>query len=255
MARKARESRLPAPFLKRLTLDAGIGDHADAYPFNLPWLDPKVFDFRFTDPVTIFVGENGSGKSTWIEAIAALCGYDETGGGKGYNPVDHSGAVDRSGADLARFLRAEWLPKITTGWFFKAETFFSVARYLDAAALSVGDAPPDFLSWSHGEGFVRFFEERMARQGVYFLDEPESALSPARQVELLRALDRIRREQRAQVLMATHSPILMALPGARLVEITRAGFQDVTLRDTRHFKTYQSFICDPEGFVADALAE
>ena len=225
------------------------------YPYDLPWLDRDAFELRFTTPVTILIGENGTGKSTLVEAIAALSGYDEAGGGKGYRPVDHSRAVDQSGAELAEALRASWLPKVTNGWFFKAETFFSVARYLDIAAQDSGIAPPDFLSWSHGEGFVRFFEERMSRQGIYFLDEPESALSPKRQLELLAILDRIQRTAISQVILATHSPILMALPNARMLEITRHGIAETTLEETQHFKLYRAFTQSPTEFITDALQE
>lgn len=249
--RKTRSTKLPAPYLKRLWLrdDSGLGEQ---YPFNLPWLDPE-FSLDFTTAVTIIVGENGTGKSTLIEAVAALCGFDEAGGGKGYMPVDHSRAVDRSGALLAGSLRAGWLPKVTSGWFFRAESFFSVARFLDEAARDANAAPPDFLSWSHGEGFVRFFEERMSRQGMYLLDEPESALSPKRQLELLRLLHTVQESAASQIIMATHSPILMAVPGARLLEITRAGLAEIELRDTGHFKLYRDFTVDPDDFVGRAL--
>lgn len=253
VARKKPNTNLPAPFLKRLTVLADRLDGRSEYPFNIPWLDAEEFELRFTSPVTIIVGENGTGKSTLIEAIAALSGYDEAGGGKGYRPVDHSDAIDKSGALLADVLRAGWLPKITDGWFFKAESFFSVARYLDEAAIEDGEPPPDFLSWSHGEGFVRFFEERMARQGIFFMDEPESALSPRRQLELLRILDGVQRSATSQVIMATHSPILMAVPEARVLEVTRQGFADIDYRSTSHFKLYQSFTVDPEEFISDAL--
>lgn len=84
-----------------------------------------------------------------------LAGYDEAGGGKGYMPVDHSMAIEDMGGKLSEALRASWLPKITHGWFFRAETFFSVARYLDVAAIESWKVPPDFLSYSHGEGFLR----------------------------------------------------------------------------------------------------
>jgi len=244
---------MPAPFLKRLWLDQ-TQDLPDRYPFNLPWLT-RDFELGFTTPVTIIVGENGTGKSTLVEAIAALCGYDEAGGGKGYRPIDHAGAVDRSGAELADAMQAAWLPRITNGWFFKAESFFSVARYLDSAAIAAHAAPPDFLSWSHGEGFVRFFEERLQRQGIYFLDEPESALSPRRQLELLRLLHSIQQSASAQIIMATHSPILMAVPGASLLEITRGGLSATRLIETQHFRLYQDFTADPDDFIARALRD
>lgn len=255
MPRRKSGTTLPSPFLQRLSvLDDKMAEKS-GYPFDLPWLSDQEFELRFTTPVTVIVGENGTGKSTLIEAIAALSGYDEAGGGKGYRPADHSNAIDRSGAELADVLRAGWLPKVTNGWFFKAESFFSVARYLDGAAQEVGAAPPDFLSWSHGEGFVRFFEERMSRQGIYFMDEPESALSPKRQLELLRILNRIQEQANSQVIMATHSPILMALPNARVLEITRHGITEIDYRDTQHFKLYQSFTVDPEDFIAEALRD
>ncbi len=254
MARNSGGTRLPAPFLRRIRLRGPV--EADApYPLNMPWLREEDFELEFTTPVTIFVGENGTGKSTLIEAIAALSGYDEAGGGKGYRPVDHSRALDRSGADLASALVGSWLPKVTNGWFFKAESFFSVARYLDAAALEGGGAPPDFLSASHGEGFARFFDERLSRQGIYFMDEPESALSPMRQLELLRILNRVQQSANAQVIMATHSPILMALPGARLLEFTNRGLHPVGLRQTPHFKFYEGFVRDPDRFIREALAQ
>ena len=252
--RKATGTRLPAPFLRSIRLREDA-DNPKTYPFDLPFLQDPDFELSFTTPVTIIVGENGTGKSTLIEAIAALSGYDEAGGGKGYRPVDHAGAIDRSGPDLANALRPGWLPRITNGWFFKAESFFSVARYLDEAALEGGGPAPDFLSWSHGEGFLRFFEERMARQGIYFMDEPESALSPKRQLELLRILHRVQETAISQVIMATHSPILMALPGARVLEITRHGITDTDYRQTQHFKLYQSFTVDPEEFIAAALRD
>lgn len=252
--RKARTTPLPAPFLRSLRLRDDVPSDVE-YPFNLPWLAGGAFELRFEAPVTIIIGENGSGKSTLIEAIAALCGYDEAGGGKGYMPMDHSRAIDRSGAALGDALRASWLPRVTSGWFFKAESFFSVARYLDLAALEGMGVPPDFLSASHGEGFVRFFRERMSRQGIYFMDEPESALSPRRQLQLLAILAEVQNTAISQVIIATHSPILMGVPGASLLEIGHRGLRPVALRDTDHFRLYQDFIVDPEDFISRALRD
>jgi predicted ATPase len=249
MSRKKSSTSLPPPYLRRISLIADRMAGKKGYPYDLPWLCDPEFEINFTAAVTIIVGENGTGKSTLIEAIAGLSGYDQAGGGKGYSPVDHALAIDESGTGLGDVMRAAWLPRVTNGWFFKAETFFSVARYLDAVG-----ANADYLSHSHGEGFLRFFEERMSRQGIYFLDEPESALSPKRQLDLLRILNRIQQSQQAQVIMATHSPILMALPNAQVLEISKGGIAAIDYRQTAHFKLYQSFTDDPRGFVTEALA-
>jgi len=152
-------------------------------------------------------------------------------------------------------LRASWLPKITNSWFFRAETFFTVARYLDDAALTSGGRPPDFLSHSHGEGFLRFFSERCQRQGIFIFDEPESALSPSRQIEFLKLLRAMERSGVCQVIMATHSPLLMAYPGARLLQLTKSGLAPVRVEDTEHYRAMREFWRDPQGFVAAVLRE
>ena len=105
------------------------------------------------------------------------------------------------------------------------------------------------------EGFLRFFEERLLRQDIYFLNEPESALSPKRKLQLLRLLSRIQTQGRAQVIMATVSPLLMALPEAQGPEICKGGLAAVDYRQTRHFKLYQAFTADPGGFIHDAIAD
>jgi len=254
MARRNRTINLPAPYLKRVWLDQSRVQDNSVYPFCLPFLQ-KGFELEFDHAITIIVGENGTGKSTLLEGIAALAGYDEAGGGKGYMPVDHSRAIEVMGGNLAQALRASWLPKITRGWFFRAESFFTVARYLDEAAISSGASPPDFLSHSHGEGFLRFFEERCDRQGFYTFDEPESALSPVRQIEFLKLLRRMEQSNICQVIMATHSPILMAFPGARLLRLTKHGLDAVRLEDTEHFRLLREFCVDPAAFIQTMMEE
>jgi predicted ATPase len=245
--RGARPPSLPAPYLKRVWLDLARVTAPDEYPFCLPFLRDG-FELSFDRAITIVVGENGVGKSTLLEGIAALAGYDEAGGGKGYRAVDHSRAVEAMGGRLAKALRAAWLPKITNGWFFRAESFFSVARYLDEAALDdpMGPPPPDFLSHSHGEGFLRLFGERCQRQGFFIFDEPESALSPSRQIEFLKLLHRMDEAGSCQVIMATHAPILMAYPNARLLSLTKYWLEPVTLERTEH---------DPAAFVDERLKD
>src|SRR5580700_352339 len=252
---KGRPIRLPAPYLKRVWVDESRIPDATAYPFCLPFLS-RGFELDFERAITIIVGENGTGKSTLLEGIAALAGYDEAGGGKGYRPVDHSRALEVMGGSLAKALRASWLPKITNGWFFRAESFFSVARYLDEAAREpLSGPPPDFLSHSHGEGFLRFFQERCQRQGIFIFDEPESALSPARQIEFLKLLRRMDELKINQVIMATHSPMLMAYPGARLLRLSKYGLEPVAVEETEHFRIMREFWTAPAEFMKTMLEE
>ena len=252
MARQKRDINLPAPYLRRLWIDPARVPDREAYPFCLPFLSDD-FELRFERTITIIVGENGTGKSTLLEGIGVLAGYDEAGGGKGYMSVDHSQALEKMGGELSKALRASWLPKITNGWFFRAESFFSVARYLDLAAREGMGRPPDFLSHSHGEGFLRFFEERCQRQGIFIFDEPESALSPSRQIEFLKLLHMMETSGRSQVIMATHSPMLMAYPNATLLRLTKHGLEPVTVEQTDHYKTMREFFDDPRGFVEAAM--
>jgi predicted ATPase len=253
-SRRNRTINMPAPYLTRIWLDPSRIDDRKAYPFCLPFLQDD-FELSLDRPITIIVGENGTGKSTLLEGMAVLAGFDEAGGGKGYRPVDHSNALEVMGGELSEALRASWLPKITNGWFFRAESFFSIARYLDQAARDVGALGPDFLSHSHGEGFLCFFEERCQRQGIFIFDEPESALSPARQMEFLKLMRRMEESTICQIVMATHSPMLMAYPNARLLRLSKYGLDPVTVEQTDHYKVMREFCDDPAGFVEAVMAE
>jgi predicted ATPase len=262
--KRRRETALPAPYLRRIWLDRSLVEDWEAYPFCLPMFRDE-FDLSFDTAITIIVGENGTGKSTILEGIAALTGFNATGGRKGYHDID-PGGIEVTGEELSTALRAGWLPKVSDGWFFRAETFFSIARYLDRSAVEAaealgamaGEAPqvaPDYLSFSHGEGFLLFFEERCQRQGIFIFDEPESALSPARQMEFLKLLHRMDRSGNCQVIMATHAPMLMAYPNARLLRLGKYGLEPVAVEQTDHYRVMREFCADPRGFVEATLAE
>lgn len=248
MSRRSRPTSLPPPFLKRVWLprDAvGTAPDWDRYPLSLPIVHSGGFDLTFEKPVTILVGENGSGKSTLLEAIATMAGFGEGGGGQGMRAVGESANSGEDAARLGALLKSAWLPQVRRGWFFRAETFFSVARYLDDA-----DSPiAGYLRASHGEGFLAFFEQRLSAQGLFILDEPESALSPAKQFEFLKLLRGLQRANTCQVIMATHSPILMALPDADLWQVERFGIRPTVLEDTAHFRIYREFVLYPHGTV------
>ncbi|MBV7265288.1 AAA family ATPase [Erythrobacter ani] len=260
MARRRRDTALPPPFLKRVWLPEREEQEGpdevdwDRYPFNLPMIGNSGIDIAFDSPITIIVGENGSGKSTILEAIAHACGFSDKGGAQQMGAVSQSIAHDTDGGALGELLKTSWLPQVRNGWFFRAETFFDVARYLDEASIESGKTPPQFLKASHGQGFLGFFEERLNNQGIYFFDEPESALSPMRQFDFLKILRRMQREGKTQVIMATHSPILMALPDAALWDISRFGLQPITLEDTEHFRIYREFMLYPHDTV-EAMIE
>ena len=247
------------PYLKRIWLEPTLIPDCDAYPFCLPFLRDD-FELSFDRPITIIAGENGTGKSTLLEGLAVMAGFDEAGGGKAHRH-DRSWAIEEGGGELTVALRASWVPKVNYGWFFRAETFFTIARYLDRVAQESqefpvgGGPPPDFLSFSHGEGFIRFFEERCQSQGFFIFDEPESALSPSRQMEFLKLLYRMDKSQRCQVIMATHSPVLMAYPNATLLQFTKYGLEPTTLRQTDHYRAMREFFQDPTGFVEAAILE
>ncbi|MBW6531866.1 AAA family ATPase [Sphingomonas sp. RRHST34] len=243
------QTRLSPPYLKQVRLRHDVELDRSLYPFDLPLLRDREFTLRFDRAITVMVGENGVGKSTLLEGIAAMAGFDQAGGGPGYRPLDHSTAAERNGDTLRDVLRASWLPKIGQSWFFRAESFFSVSRYLDLAAREAGGSGPEFLSHSDGEGFLRFFAERCTRPGIFLFDEPESALSPRRQFEFVRLLRDIAAAGKAQVIVATHSPILMATPGATLLSVTRGGIDPVALEDTDHYRLYREFVLDPHGTI------
>ncbi len=161
--RRKTGTKLPAPYLKRVSLMADQLVDKTGYPYDLPWLQDREFELDFTTPVTIIVGENGTGKSTLIEAIAAHSGYDEAGGSKDHAAVDHRKAIDKSGALLKEVLRVSWLPKVTTGWFFKAETFFLLrdiwmrwpAHLLTSCQRAMAKVSSDCLknAW-HGKAYI-----------------------------------------------------------------------------------------------------
>ena len=235
---RGRDTKLPAPYLRSIRFADPEERMPIGFPFDLPWLTSE-FELEFNQPVTILMGENGSGKSTLLEALATLAGFPISGGG----PWGETRSNDHGAVALAERLRAGWLPQMKKGWFLKAMNFSEVS----------GQTAADYLSMSHGEGFAEMIVDRMSGQGIYFLDEPEAALSPTRQLELLVFLSEFQKQGDAQVIMATHSPILMAVPGATLLQINHRDLREVNLRETEHFRLMSAFTDDPEGFVQAAL--
>jgi predicted ATPase len=235
-----------APFLHRVESRAEQIDPA-RFPFNLRAFAPGI-DLSFRNPVTFFVGENGSGKSTLLEALAECCGFPPEGGSR-----DHRRAlVDRS--PLAQALTLTWRPKVTEGFFMRAESFYNFATYIDEVSDLRAYGGRSLLEQSHGESFISLFAHRF-EQGLYLLDEPEAALSPQRQLSFLRIVHDLVTPGGAQFLIATHSPILLGYPGAVLFDLDGEGIHEVDYRDTRHFLITRDFLNSPDRFFKHLFGE
>ena len=253
---KGRPIRLPAPYLKRVWLDQSRVPDAAAYPFCLPFLN-NGFELDFDHAITIIVGENGTGKIDAARRHRGARRIRRSGRRQGLSAGRSFARPGSNGRfDCPRRCARAWLPKITNGWFFRAESFFSVARYLDdGCARCRRGRPPDFLSHSHGEGFLRFFEERCQRQGIFIFDEPELALSPSRQIEFLKLLRRMDKSGICQVIMATHAPMLMAYPAAQLLRLSKYGLEPVRVSETDHYRLMREFCADPQTFIDTVLSD
>ncbi len=211
----------------------------DAYPFSLPAVR-SLEKLELHPEVTFLVGENGSGKSTLLEALAVACGFNAEGGSRNFNF-----GTRESHSVLYKYLRlSRGLPRPKTGYFFRAESFFNVATEIENLGVpGYGDTP--LHEQSHGESFLALVLNRFSGHGLYLLDEPEAALSPKRQLAVMTRMHDLIREK-SQFVIATHSPILMAYPGAWIYEFTTSGVQRVAYEDTEHYCITRNFLSNPE---------
>lgn len=249
-------------------------DTPKGFPFTLPLIH-RFGELSFTTPITLFVGENGSGKSTLLEGLAAAIGTATIGGER---LEDDATLVNAR--NLAKFLTLTWNRKTHRGFFMRAEDFFRFTRriYETVADLDrnvrefeekfsgyalqlargamlgqkqqltekYGDDPD---SLSHGESFLRVFRERFVPDGIYLLDEPETPLSPSRQLTLLSMIKQMAQEENAQFIISTHSPILMALPGAVIYSFDSIPLTQVRFEDLEHVTLMRSFLTNPELYL------
>ncbi|WP_438350997.1 AAA family ATPase [Paenibacillus sp. FA6] len=205
------------------------------YPFSI--LAIKNLDtLEFKTNITFLVGENGSGKSTILEAIAYQCGFNTAGGGR-----NNTYEVDASQSVLGDHIRLSWMPKITNGFFLRAETFYHFASHLDTLPESLKYYGGKSLhEQSHGEAFLSLFHNRFGKKAIYLLDEPEAALSPARQLALLRIIKDL--ENEAQFIIATHSPILLGYPDAQILNFDEHPVGEIRYEDTLHYIITRRFL-------------
>ncbi len=210
------------------------------YPFNLS-LFRNTAQVDLTGPVTLFVGENGTGKSTLLEAIARKCGihiWQEERTRYRYNPYEHM---------LAQCISVSWRDGTVPGSFFGSGIFQDFARLLDEWA----SADPGQLKYfggkslmeqSHGQSLMAYFRARYKLRGLYLLDEPETALSPRTQLELLGLLSAACEAGKAQFIIATHSPILLSCPEATIYSFDGESIEPIEYEDTDHYKVYRDFM-------------
>jgi len=218
------------------------------YPFNIPILR-EIPELTFRKPVVFFLGENGSGKSTLLEAITRKCGihlWDK--------PRRHLAHNNPYETKLVDYITVTWSDGRVPGSLFRAETFRDFADFIDDVAL----CDPGRLKYhgghilnmlSHGEGILAYFSGRYHIKGLYLLDEPESALSPSSQVAFLKLLQQLEADGHAQFIMATHSPILLAYPGAQIFNFDSPRIEEVEYEDTTHYKLYKQFFTDRTVFL------
>jgi len=235
--------RLMGGYLRAVRLERERITDPDAYPFSIPAiatlaaleLDPKL---------TFLIGENGAGKSTLIEAIAVLAGFNAEGGSTGFH-FD----TRRSESSLhqsMRLVRGHRRPR--DGFFLRAESYFNVATEIERLGVLDSYGGVSLHEQSHGESFLALAMHRFRGNGLYILDEPEAALSPQRQLSLLSILHDLIEARDSQLVIATHSPILMAYPNARIYELGATGIERIAYEDTEHYRITRDFLSAPERY-------
>jgi len=235
--------RLPEKIMHLLsaTIHHELFPTREQYPFTLAVLQ-ETKGVSFSTPVTCFVGENGSGKSTFLKAIARCAG------------IYLWGEIDRERFErnpfedqFYRVVSVEWVDGPAPGSFFDSQTFRNFTRLVDEWAV----ADPAMLDYyggrslvtqSHGQSLMAYFRNRYSRRGIYFLDEPETALSPRTQVALRDLIAELAVQGRAQFIMATHSPILLSLPDTLIYSFDQSPIKDVQYHDTDHYRVYRDFM-------------
>jgi predicted ATPase len=226
----------PKPYLQTASLRPDVDIDWDAYPFNIPAVR-EMGRLAFHPDVTFFVGENGSGKSTVLEGIALALGYSPEGGTKNFQlATTESVSPLHEALHLARSFR-----KPKDGYFLRAESFFNVATFMDEVNYLGDYGGKSLHAQSHGESFMAVLTRKFAGKGLYLLDEPEAALSPNRQLAALTAIHQLVQDE-SQFIIATHSPILLSYPNAKIIQFDGLGLSEVAFEDTEHYAVTRDFL-------------
>lgn len=248
---------LDGPVLDKVKISFGEDTDFLTYPFCLEVIK-NLQTIIFPTQVTFFVGENGTGKSTILEAIATRAGFGNEGGSKNihFNTADESFYSQTQ--KLSSCMTLSWRKKVRDGYFFRAESFFTLANQIDRIATEDPNGPEaTYQSYggkslhkqSHGESFLSFFNNRLGGGGFYIFDEPEAALSPQRQLALLSIIHKLCKNPETQFIIATHSPILLAYPDSTIYSCDENKLQIVSYRDTKHYEITKGFLDNPEQYL------
>jgi predicted ATPase len=241
--------RVPEPFLRSLVINReAIADPA-RYPFDVPAI-AQLAELDFDPHVTFLAGANASGKSTLIEAIAVACGLNAEGGSRNFTFQTRASHSPLS--DVTRITRGARTPR--TDFFLRAESFFNLATAIEDLDRGPG-GPPIIDSYggrslheqSHGQSFLALLNQRFGANGLYLLDEPESALSPQGQLAMLLRLYELVAAG-SQFIIATHSPILLSFPQARIYELSENGIAVTAYDETETVSLYRSFLAAPAAY-------
>ena len=244
------------PYIEHVSLNSSPDLNPSTHPGNLAFTSDLYLEFE--SPITFFVGENGAGKSTLLEAMAVLSRLPICGGGT--NEYGHNHAfAERS--ILANSIRLAYLRQPRDRYFFRADTAAHFASLLEHR-----DVDPDFIlpggakadpfmryggeslhQKSHGESFLALMQNRF-QNGLFFLDEPESALSPKNQIALMALLNDMVRRGNTQIFIATHSPILLTMPNSEIISFDNSDLKPIALEDTSHFNLTRRILANPEKF-------
>lgn len=237
------------PYVYAVRLARERIEEPDKFPFCLACVR-NLDRLELSPKITFLVGENGVGKSTLIEAIAVALRFNPEGGSRNFNF-----ATRESHSELHEYLVLERSSRrMADGFFFRAESFYNVASELEKVGVVRSYGGRSLHEQSHGEAFLSLLEHRFNGGGVFILDEPEAALSPSRQLTVLRMFHDLLKEA-SQFIIATHSPILLSYPGAWIYQVSQQGIERVAFESTEHFQVSREFLAAPERMLRVLLSD